>query len=227
MGFGWSAGVVPQAVVEVAPVALSTLALGFSVFSLYFQRRDRRPLLEVRCRYEYQVGGSVVEGRSIHDHSQERLYLLLGDFLREYDLDYAQGTPVVRFALSNRGEREIYLDSLRLVMGGAQMLPRIFRRRRAVWVVDPVREKVTEEALAQESANLLRSGRVVELVPGDSAGYRFELVPLSRLLCEAGCEGEVLLALEAGDRLGNVYRQQFPINTDLWSLATRSDTEAG
>jgi hypothetical protein len=76
----------------------SVLALVLSVFSLYLQRKDRRPRLEIRTRYEYRT--APLDGTSpdepdppaIHDRSQEGLYLLLGDFLREYDLEYPRAS---------------------------------------------------------------------------------------------------------------------------------------
>src|SRR5215210_6922268 len=105
---------------QVGPTVVSLLALVLSLFNLYLQRRDRRPRLEIRVRYEYRI--DTPDGASdadtlpqIHDSSQEGLYLLLGTFLREYGLKYPQGSPVVRFALSNRGDKVLYLASIRLV----------------------------------------------------------------------------------------------------------------
>lgn len=100
-----------ESLVQVGPTAVSLLALVLSLFNLYLQRRDRRPRPEIRARYEYRTGTS--DGTSgedappplLHDDSQEGLYMLLGDFLREYGLEYPQGSPVVRFALSNKGTR--------------------------------------------------------------------------------------------------------------------------
>lgn len=106
---------------EVGPTAVSLLALVLSLFNLYLQRRDRRPRLEIRARYEYRTGdpdttsGEDASPPLIHDDSHEGLYLLLGDFLREYGLEYPQGIPVVRFALSNKGDKVLYLASIRLV----------------------------------------------------------------------------------------------------------------
>ena len=122
---------------DVAQAAASVLAMVLSVFSLYLQRRDRRPRLEIRVRYEYRA--APLDGASpgdtdppaIHDRSQEGLYLLLGDFLREYGLEYPQGTPLVRFALANKGTQPIYLDSIRLVV----VRPREPRGRRLI--LDP------------------------------------------------------------------------------------------
>ena len=79
---------------QVGPTVVSLLALVLSLFNLYLQRRDRRPRLEIRARYEYRTATS--DGTSgedalpalLHDDSQEGLYLLLGDFLREYGLEY-------------------------------------------------------------------------------------------------------------------------------------------
>jgi hypothetical protein len=205
------AGMSGATITEVGPLVASLLALGLSLFNLYFQRRDRKPRMEIRVRYEYRASGD--DGPHIHDGSQERLYLLLGDFLREYGLEYPEGIPVVRFALSNRGERPIYLDSIRLAIHeGSRLLG-------AARILDLKEEKVVSEELAQNSANILstgRSGRAVELVPGESAGYRFELIPLAKLLAAEGYSGDVRLTLEARDRLGNVYRKPFSVNTDLW-----------
>jgi hypothetical protein len=57
----------------------------------------------------------------------------------------------------------------------------------------------------------------VELVPGEGVGYRFELIRLANTLAKEGHTGNLRLALEVTDRLGNVYRRRFGINTDLWS----------
>jgi len=102
----------------------------------------------------------------MHDSSQEGLYLLLGDFLREHGLRYPRGSPVARFALSNEGERQIYLDSVRLVV------------RPTGWasggwpVLDPTEGRVLPAALAGPTANVLASGEgPVELAPGDGVGY--------------------------------------------------------
>lgn len=138
--------------------------------------------------------------------------MLLGDFLREHDLDYPQGIPLVRFALSNKGERAIYLESLRLLVGGAPGRPRLAPR-----VLDPTTNRVLAPGLAEGSANVLASGdrgrRPVELVPGDGVGYRFELIRLA----DAGYTGNVRVVLEATDRLGKSYRRPFEVNVDLWA----------
>src|ERR671911_529790 len=106
---------------QLGPTAGSLLALLLSLFKLYLQRRARRPRLEIRARYEYRVDASYDTSDDdaapplIHDDSQEGLYLLLGDFLKEHGLGYPQGTPVVRFALSNKGDKAVYLNDIRLV----------------------------------------------------------------------------------------------------------------
>ena len=41
---------------QVGPTAISMLALALSLVNLYLQRRDRRPRLEIRARYEYRTG---------------------------------------------------------------------------------------------------------------------------------------------------------------------------
>src|SRR5918998_6022329 len=122
---------------QIGTAAASMLALVLSLVNLYLQRRDRRPRLRIRVRYEYRadaLGGDSDHGTEpprIHDDSQEGLYLRLGDFLREHGLDYPQSTPLVRFAISNQGERVVYLDSVRLVLHPRSLL---FRDR---LVLDP------------------------------------------------------------------------------------------
>ena len=203
---------------QVGAMATSLLALILSLAGLYLQRRDRSPRLRIRVRYEYRPG-TRDEARDgtprIYDDSQEGLYLLLGDFLREYGLEYPQGSPVVRFAISNEGERVIYLESLRLVFrpGG--------RRFGARFVLDPTEEKVIPYDLARGAANVLdhatdRQGPV-ELVPGDGVGYKFELTRLANTLRKEGHTGNVRLTLETTDRLENVHRRPFSVNTDLWA----------
>jgi len=204
--------------VQVGPTAVSLLALMLSLFNLYLQRRDRRPRLEIRARYEYRTGDpDVTSGEEaspplIYDDSQERLYLLLGDFLREYGLEYPQGIPVVRFALSNKGDKVIYLDRVRLVFrtGGRVLGEQL--------VLNPSEDRVIPLELAEGTTNVLGQGRLpLELVPGDSVGYRFELIRLTNTLTREGQTGKVRMALEASDRLGNTYRRPFGVNTDLWA----------
>jgi hypothetical protein len=201
----------------------SVLALVLSIFSLYLQRRDRRPRLEIRVRYEYRAAplDEASPGDptppAIHDRSQEGLYLLLGDFLREYGLEYPQGTPLVRFALANKGTQPIYLDSIRLVV----VRPRSFLRSRRL-VLDPAGDRVVPLELAgEEPANVLgsaaRRGGAVELVPADSVGYRFELTRLANTLRSEGYSGNVRLALRVKDRMGREHVRHFDVNTDLWA----------
>lgn len=162
-----------ESLAQLGPALVSLLALLLSLFNLYLQRRDRRPRLEIRARYEYRV--DALDGASeadalpqIHDDSQEGLYLLLGDFLREHGLGYPQGTPLVRFALSIKGDKAIYLDGLRLVFrtGGRLLGDGL--------VLDPVEDRVLSLELAEGVANVLGQGGSlpVELAPGDSTGYR-------------------------------------------------------
>jgi len=206
-----------ESLAQVGLAAVSLLALLLSLFNLYLQRRDRRPRLEIRARYEYRVDTS--DGApdadalpQIHDASQEGLYLLLGDFLREHGLEYPQGTPVVRFTLSNKGDKVVYLDSIRLLFRTGGRLPR------ERLVLDPMEESVIPLELAGGAANILGQGRPpVELVPGDSVGYRFELIRLANTLANEGYTGNVRMTLEATDRLGNTYRRPFGVNTDLWA----------
>lgn len=206
---------------QALPTVASMLALALSLLNLYLQRRDRRPRLRIRARYEYRAGdpSSQTDDEDglpprIHYGSQEGLYLRLGDFLREYDLDYPRGRPLIRFSLSNEGERPIYLSSIRLILRPRK---RLSRER---LVLDPVEDRVVSAGLAGDTANLIHpedGGRTVELVPGDSAGYKLELVRLANTLKREGHAGNIRLALEATDRVGNTYRRRFEVNTDLWA----------
>ena len=136
---------------QIGTTATSVLALVLSLLNLYLHRRDRRPRLRLRARYEYRVDASDEDPSRdpspprIHDDSQEGLYLRLGDFLREYGLNYPQGSPVVRFAVSNEGERTIYLESLKLVL--RPNLPFFGDRL----VLDPVEDRVIPYELARET----------------------------------------------------------------------------
>jgi hypothetical protein len=208
-----------ESLVQAGPIAVSLFALVLSLINLYLQRKDRRPRLEIRKRYEYRTdtpdGTSTVDTPPplIHDDSQEGLYLLLGNFLREHGLEYPQGTLVVRFALSNKGSRVVYLDGIRLTLRTGNLLF-------GDWLVlDPTEDRVLPLELAEGVANILVQGRQlpVELVPGEGVGYRFELIRLSNALVKEGHMGNVRLTLEATDRLGNVYRRRFRVNTDLWA----------
>ena len=206
---------------QAATAAASVLALVLSITNLYLQRRDRTPRLRIRVRYEYRLEPAEEapgdeDPPRVHDDSQEGLYLRLGDFLKEHGVGYPQGTPVVRFALSNEGEKPIYLDEVALVLGS---WPRPSRDR---LVLDPTEGRILPRDLARgTAANVLRNQggqeSVAELVPGDGVGYKFELVRLANILEEEGHTGNICLALEATDRLGNVYRRPFEVNTDLWA----------
>ena len=203
-----------ELLVHLGPAATSMLALVLSLIGLYLQRRDRSPRLKIRVRYEYRPGtrDEADDGTPrIYDDSQEGLYLLLGDFLREYGLKYPQGSPMVRFAISNEGERVVYLESLRLV----------FRASNRRFVLDPVEERVIPYDLARGTVNVLDHGAdqqgPVELVPGDSVGYKFELTRLANTLRKEGHTGNVRLTLETTDRLGNAYRRSFSVDTNLWA----------
>jgi hypothetical protein len=212
---------VSDAVAQAGTAAASVLALVLSLANLYLQRRDRSPRLRIRVRYEYRAGTS--EGPSpegppprIHDGSQEGLYPLLGAFLREHGLAYPEGSPVVRFSLSNEGQREIFLDAIRLVFraGGGRL------RRRETLVLDPVADRVLPLDLAEGVANVFEredGSLPVRLAPGDSVGYKFELVRLANTLKREGHAGNVRLALEVTDRLGHAHRRPFDVNTDLWA----------
>lgn len=197
---------------------VSALALALSVTNLYLQRRDRRPRLRIRARYEYRavVSGGADEGDGllqVHDDSQEGLYMLLGDFLREHGLRYPQGTPMVRFSVSNEGSRTVYLDGVRIVFrpGG---------RYKDRMVLDPVESRVLSYELAEGAGNVIGRGggrQRVELVPGDGVGYRFGLIRLANTLMNEGYTGNIRLALEVTDRLGGVHRHPFSVSTDLWA----------
>ena len=202
------------------PTVVSVLALVLSLLNLYLQRRDRRPRLKIRARYEYRAGvpeGGPLPGSptpQVHDESQEGLYLRLGDFLREHGVGYPRGSPVVRFAISNEGERVAYLSAVRLVFREGGPLGRRM-------VLDPVQKRVLPLHLAKDAANVAGSGAAeglpVELVPGNGVGYRFSLTRLANTLEREGHAGNVRLSLEATDRLGNAYRRPFRVNTDLWA----------
>ncbi len=200
-----------------------------SVINLYLQRKDRRPHLRIRVRYEYRTApptasGDDAESLRVHDDSQEGLYLLLGDFLREHGLSYPQGTPVVRFAISNAGQRTVYIDSVHLTLrtaGGLQSGERL--------VFDPSEERLIPADFAEDQTNIILYGkrarrrRPLELVPGDAVGYSFELVRLANTLKSAGHSGKVRMALEVSDRLGKVHRCLFGVNTDLWAYSEEQD----
>jgi hypothetical protein len=219
---------VGELLTQVGTTVTSALALVLSLLNLYLHRRDRRPRLRIRARYEYRVDASGEEADKdsppprIHDDSQEGLYLRLGDFLREYGLDYPQGSPVVRFAVSNEGERAIYLESVKLVL---RPNPPFFGDR---LVLDPVEDKVipcelargtTADIIGQHGGEKLP----VELVPGDGVGYKFELTRLGNILRKEGYTGNVRFMLEVADRLGNVFIYPFSVNTDLWAYPKDAD----
>ncbi len=201
---------------RVGPAAVSVLALVVSLANLYLQRKDRSPRIRIRARYEYRAvppDGDPVPLR-VHDDSQAGLYMRLGDFLREHGLDYPRGSAVVRFAVSNEGEKISYLSTVRLVFRESNP----FGRR---MVLDPVGDEVLPLDLAHETSNVAGSntGRdlPVELIPGDGVGYRFSLTRLANALQREGFTGNVRLSLEVTDRLGNAYRRPFRVNTDLWA----------
>lgn len=202
------------------PTVVSVLALVLSLLNLYLQRKDRRPRLKIRARYEYRAGVPEVgpppgsPTPQVHDESQEGLYLRLGDFLREHGVGYPRGSPVVRFAISNEGERVAYLSAFRLVFREGGPLGRRM-------VLDPIQKRVLPLHLAKDAANVAGSGAAeglpVELVPGNGVGYRFSLTRLANTLEKEGHAGNVRLSLEAADRLGNAYRRPFRVNTNLWA----------
>jgi hypothetical protein len=214
---------------EVGPVVVSVLAFVLSLLNLYLQRRDRRPRLRVRVRYEYRVGGSggSISGESpapqMHDESQEGLYMRLGDFLREHGVEYPRGSAVVRFAITNEGERVAWISAVRLVFRDGGLLGRRM-------VLDPVQKRTLPQNLTRDAANVAGSdaeGLPLEIVPGDGVGYRFSLTRLANTLEKEGHTGNVRLTLEATDRLGNAYRRSFKVNTDLWAYHEEPDQEPG
>lgn len=212
------------------PTVVSVLALVLSLLNLYLQRRDRRPRLKIRVRYEYRVGapeaGSPVGSLApqVHDESQEGLYLRLGDFLREHGVAYPRGSAVVRFAISNEGERVAYLGAVRLVFRAGGPLGRRV-------VLDPVQKRVLPLHVARDAANVAGPGATeglpIEVVPGNGVGYRFSLTRLANTLEKEGHTGNVRLSLEATDRLGNAYRRAFRVNTDLWAYREDGEREPG
>ena len=139
------------------PTVVSVLALVLSLVNLYLQRRDRKQRLKIRSRYEYRVGvpEAGVPGGSpapqVHDESQEGLYMRLGDFLREHGVEYPRGSPVVRFAVSNEGERVAYLSAVRLVFREGGPLGRRM-------LLDPLQKRVLHLHLARDAANVAGSG---------------------------------------------------------------------
>ena len=204
------------------------MALLLSILNLYLQRKDRRPQLKIRVRYEYRAAPPTATDREteplrIHDDSQEGLYLLLGDFLREHGLTYPQGSPVVRFAISNAGQRTVYIDSVRLALhtGGTRFGEQL--------VFDPSEERLIPADLAKDQTNIVLSGKrtrrrhPLELVPGDAIGYSFELIRLANTLKAAGHLGNVRMRLEVSDRLGKIHRCQFGVDTDLWAYSEEQD----
>ena len=232
-----------ETLARVLPAAASSVALVLSLAGLYLQRRDRRPRLKVRVRYEYRLGPAGrppghSPGRSpgeasdagnvrprIHDYSQKGPYQRLGDFLLEHGLrGEPEGHPVVRFSLSNEGEKVVYLSSVRLylLLAGSRLGTRLAK----CLVLDPVQGKIVPGELAGPTANILgpaggesrSSPDPVDIVPGDAVGYRFGLSRPANTLVKEGYEGDRLLLLEATDRVGNVYRCAFGVDTDLWAL---------
>jgi hypothetical protein len=189
---------------QLAPYLASALAVLLSLLNLYLGRRDRSPRLRIRLRYEYRAGGEA----AVHDRTQEGLYMRLGEFLREYDLAYPSGTPVVRFAVSNVGERSVHLKSLRLVLR--------VRPFGKVLVLDPKHGRLRPAELSSGAPVNLLSGPA-EVKSGRSLGYRFELMRLSEVLVSEGIDGNVRLVLEITDRSGRVHRCGFDVNTDLWN----------
>ena len=196
---GAGGSMIGEELTTIGPTAVSVLALVLSLLNLYLQRRDRRPRVRIRVRYEYRArspGGSAP--LRMHDDSQEGLSMRLGDFLREHGLDYPRGSPVVRFAISNEGEKVAYLNAVRLVLRRG----RPFDKR---MVLDPADDEVVPLDLAREASNVAAAGAdeklPVELVPGDGVGYRFSLTRLANTLAKEGLNGNVRLSLEVADRL--------------------------
>lgn len=130
----------------------------------------------------------------------------------------------MRFAISNAGQRSVYIDSVHLTLrttGGLRSVERL--------VFDPSEERLIPADLAEDQANIVfygkraRRRRPLELVPGDAIGYRFELVRLANILKAAGHSGKVRMTLEVSDRLGKVHQQPFNIDTDLWAYSEEQD----
>jgi hypothetical protein len=189
---------------RLAPYLASVLAVLLSLLNLYLGRRDRSPRLRIRARYEYRADGEA----AVHDRTQEGLYMRLGEFLREYDLAYPSGTPVVRFAVSNVGGRSVHLKGLRIVQRSGPFGKSL--------VLDLKARRLRPAELSSEGpVNLLSSPS--EVGSGRSVGYRFELMRLSEVLVSEGIHGNVRLVLEITDRGGRVHKRRFRVNTDLWS----------
>ena len=81
--------------------------------------------------------------------------------------------------------------------------------------------EIVDRELAEGAANVLASGGEgkvpVEVVPGEGVGYRFGLIRLADVLREEGYGGNVRLDFEATDRLGNVHRRPFDVDTAMWA----------
>jgi hypothetical protein len=195
---------------QLGPYLASALAVLLSLLNLYLQRRDRTPRLRVRVRYEYRAEGAAAP--AIHDRTQEGLYMRLGEFLKEHGLSYpravSSGVPLVRLAVSNPGEKPVYLVAVRL-----ELRARILGRTH---VLDPKEGRLRPAELAGEAPGNLLSAPV-KVPAGGGVGYRFELVRLSEILVSEGFAGEARLFLAASDRTGRTYRKPFAVNTDLWA----------
>lgn len=231
---------------DIARTLIAALALLLSVLSLHFQRTDHRTRLQIRARYEYRWEKDATGADSyprIHETSQKALYVLLGRFLKEHGLTYPRGELLVRFSVRNRGEKSIHLSSVRITLrpGVAHTLRRISRRRAPIlserFVLDPIHDRLLPEKLSGDAAgSVLKTSRAgegcsetseeveraalyssLELPPSESLGYRFGLTILANTLRREGFRGNVSLVLEVRDRLGNVWRHPFHVDTDLWS----------
>jgi hypothetical protein len=58
-------------------------------------------------------------------------------------------------------------------------------------------------------------------------GYKFELTRLANTLRKEGHTGNVRLTLETTDRLENVHRRPFSVNTDLWAYPESGPEPSG
>jgi hypothetical protein len=216
-----------QIVVEFAGAAIAALALAVSALGLFLSRRDKRVRLEISVRYEYRArasGGSV----RARGASQEELLASLADFLRAHDLGYADGEAVVSFVLKNRGNTAVYPRTARLLLlsekGGsvAGVFSR-FRGREPL-VVDPasgcVRASEFPGGAEDVAARTGPDRRLPDHIsPGRSFGLWCGLSPLARVLISEGYPGEVEMALQIRDQLGNSFIAPFPLDTDIWHTA--------
>lgn len=223
----------PHFAVDVFGAVIAAFALVVSALGLFLSRRDRRARLGITVGYEYRArspGGEPVRARGA---SQEELLASLADFLRTHALGYDDGEAVMSFLLENRGSSAVYPRTARLLLlsggknkgfasGFAGRVP--FARRDAPLVVDIASGRVRVSELsggAEDIAALTGADRRLpdHISPGKSLGLWCPIPHLARTLASEGHVGEVELALQIRDQLGNVFTAPFPLDTDIWDTA--------